>query len=417
MTRLHPVDFEAASIKLTDSVAKNINQEAAGCGGGAVVAENAVVGCINQKVTSPGSPERDHTGIEAVRELAHIEVKDGVVKEINQTVNVIVGDAESVEAILGHKAARLLKARLVFVACGRQIRAYHAEPHHFSDKPAAVYSLPDSMGSARSVRLATIDDRLFILAGARRGVVLFDQISAEAQVYPLPRTSEHGANAVTVHDRCVYATHSDFGLLRWPLGGGEASSLFPEVFGKAKTVRAVQADTHGNLLLCADATAYRIETACNQPRLLRYPTDNPSPLVGVVECGNQVYAASEDGRIYHWQKSLPNTHGTRFVQLPNKTYGLSLVQRSDGPHLVLPAKYHCISLVRLTPPRATIQYHTPAGTTLRFGRAASDLVVATDANCLALHYWNALAPDHPNHCITVAATKREAMMDLCVLSQ
>jgi len=347
--------------------------------------------------------------------LANMALHDVVAKEIHQEVHFHVGSAEDLDGILTHSAASRLKARLVFVACGREIRAYNPRAAACA-APANVYTLPDAMGSARSVRLAKVDDRLLVLAGARCGVVAFDQQTAAARVYPFPRSTRHGANATAVLDGRLYATHSDFGLLEWPLDGGEPTSLFTNVFGPARTVRGVQVTPKRDVILCAGTSAYRFDPSNPDVGLVEYKAPAGANLVGVAHCGEYLYAAAITGRVFRWLAALPSSRETVLADAHAKAYCMSLVQMRRGPRLVLGSKCGFVRVVDLKPPQATAHYHAPGGTRIRWARGAPDLVVASDNACRVIYFWDSDRPQQPHADVVVAKLGRDLVMDIAVLS-
>jgi len=407
----------AAGIVLDGSVAKDIEQRASGPGGAAVSLKDSVARRIQQELAGDAEAGETPSGIEALRGLAGINVKDGVVKEIRQEVHVHLGGAESVEALLGQRGAGRLKARMVYVACGREIRAYNPASRFSQSDPANVYTLPDAMGGARSVRLLKVGDSLWILAGARCGVVAFDAQSGQARVYPFPDASRAGANSATVLGEFVYATHSGLGLLRWPLGGGDATPLFLDVFRGAATVRGVHATSKGQLLLCADASVYRVSPDEPGARPVPFAAPGVKELVGAVEHGPHLYAASLDGQVLRWPADIPGRPDTTLATLGPRVYCISLAQMADGPHLVLGTKSPSVTLVKLAAPHSRAEYHTAGGVAARWARAASDLLVATDGDGMRLFFWTPIAPERPDREIVVTRSSREQVLDLCVLSQ
>ena len=399
-----------ARIMLENAVAKTVSQDAAGPGGASIEAADSVVGRIEQKADAGA-------GLEALRGAVKVEVKDGVVKEIRQEVHVHLGGAQAFDALFGGRGARGLKARLVYAACGREIRAYNPASEFHETRPVNTYSLPGEMGSARSVRLAKEGQRLWVLAGARCGVVAFRSESGDARVYPFPTATRLGANAATIHGGYVYATHSNLGLLRWPAEGGDAVELFPGIFGPAEFVRAAQANQQGQLILCAAASVYRIDTSDPDARPARYDAPGAEPLVGVVECGPVLFAASQDGQIFRWHAAIPGTPDHRLAGKGPKTYSLTLAQFPDGPRLVVGAKQGFLRTIKLDGQEATVDYRTSGGVAIRWARAAADLAVASDAGRTRLFFWRTDEVHRPTLAVPVARSSRERIMDIAVLSQ
>ena len=409
-----PEEEAAGGIEVRDAAVKEVRQEVTGAGGGISVADSAV-GKITQEVNAEVGI--DEASVEAVRGLASINVTEGVVKEIHQVVNVYMGAGQSLDAVFGASAARGLRSRLVYVACGREIRAFRPDRGGPGADAVGVYSLPETMGSARSVRLVKAGDRLMVLAGARLGVVAFDTRTADAMVYAFPGETRYGANAATVYDDHLYATHSDFGLLCWPIDGGEATSIRPEMFEDAATVRGVQVSLRGELLICAGPSVYGIDVSHADARPVEYSSPGKQRLVGAVECGEHVYAAASDGKVLRWDADMPHHSGAVIADVQCKTYCLSLVQMPGGPHLVLGTKSGHVRLIRLVGPQAVVDYHTPGGASIRWARAAPDLLVASDSGGARLFFWRPGETAHPSRTVPVTSRAKGLITDLCILSK
>lgn len=406
-----------ASVVLSDSVAKEVKQDAVGVGGEVSVADS-VVGKISQEVHGEGGA--DGLSVEAVRKLASVNVTGGsVVKEVHQVFNLCMGSGQSLDAVFGARGGRGLRSKRVYAAFGREIRVFRpADGGAGGVSPAGVYSLPDSMGSARSIRLARAGDRLMVLVGARLGVVAFDARTAEAMVYAFPRETRYGANAATVYGDHLYATHSDFGLLCWPIEGGDSTGVHPEMFEDAATVRGVQVSLRGELLVCAGAGVYGIDVSPVDARPVEYRSPGGQHrLIGAVECGEHVYAATNDGKVLRWDSDIPGGSGAVIADVQCKTYCLSLVQMVDGPYLVLGAKGGYLRLIRLVGPQAAVDYRTPGGASIRWARAAPDLLVASDNKGTRLFFWRPDSIYRPDRVIPVVKSAREQIMDICILSK
>lgn len=407
-----------AHCDLDSSVVKEVRQEGSNGGGASLTARDSVIRSVTQHASgnAPGMlRDSSDSGAEEVGSLASINLGESVVKSVVQNVSVNLVGAEDVAALLDLGAARALRTVRVFVACGPRILAYDPNPDHGRKGPIQEFQLPAHIGGARSVRLAKQGDRLMVLCGAHGGVVAFDAEGADARVYPLPRRTRHAVNASAIRGEHLYATHSDFGLLRWPLEGGEPEALFPEVLEAANTVRGVKASLEGELLVCAGRDAYRIKVREPDARPIPYRGSPGSELIDAVECGEYVFAASLDGRILRWSKSLAGKYEMVLGNLDTKVYSLSLAQMDSGPHLVVGTKSDSVHLIRLVPPQATVRYRT-RGARVRWARGASDLIVATDRSCQRLFFWHPRKPHRPAWQTTVSGRGKKHILDLCLLS-
>lgn len=383
-----------ASISLTDSVAAKIEQKVSGS-------------------DSPFSGTTDQAGHDA---LASINIRDSVVKELHQTVNINIlgGDVEDLRSYMARNVHRRTKTRYIFVACGREIRAYDPFRVNQGGAPDRIYRLPDAMGSARSVRLARVQDRPHVLIGAQVGVVLFDLETAEAQVYPFSRATQHGANSVAVLGEFIYASHSDFGLSRWPLAGGAASRVLPDILKEG--CRGVQVGEAGQLLVCTGDAVCRLDTTCSKSSLRLFQAPAGDPLVGAAQHGQHVYAATASGKLFQWEKEMPGSQPRLYARPGVKLYDLSLTPVAGGFSLVPSARDGRVHVVRPGTRISTTHHHAPDGVILRFARASDDLVVAVDAAGTRLYLWDSDQTANPRAELFLQNTGRAVINDLCLLS-
>jgi hypothetical protein len=404
-----------ANIALEGSVAKDVAQQASGPGGASVSVKDSVVRDLTQEGSGGGDEAADAEKLSRLGDI-RLNVDGSVIRNVNIVQHLHLDGAESIESIQGGRRAGQLKVRMIYAACGSEIRAFNPRAQFRESEPVRVYTLPDETGGARSVRLAKVGDRLWILAGARCGVVAFDAETAEAKVFLFPTVTRYGANSVTVLGDYVYASHSDLGLLRWPIVGGKPTEMFPDLFRGLTTVRGVQASRKGQLLLCGHCSVYRIDLDQPGGRPVRYSAAGVKELVGAVECGNHLYAATLEGKVLRWETEVPGGPDLDLAHLDCKTYCVSLVQMPDGPHLVLGAKVPALTLVKLAPPYSRAQYLT-AGASVRWAQAASDLLVASDSDCLRLLCWSREVVHRPEREILVGRAPRDQVVDFCLLSQ
>lgn len=122
------------------------------------------------------------------------------------------------------------------------------------------------LGSLRSVRIAGEGPDRQILAGARNGVyTTLVQHQKAHREYPIGPgvDARTGINAAVVYHGFIYATHSEFGLLRWPKlqPYSSAVQVMPELISKFSTTRNLQ--LFGDRLLFANGPTVLLLEATN----------------------------------------------------------------------------------------------------------------------------------------------------------
>jgi hypothetical protein len=135
---------------------------------------------------------------------------------------------------------------LALVASGR--RVFAIDPLTQRNLDLTHMSLDYSagrLGSLRSVRICGEGDDRLVLAGARNGVytTLVRHQKAHRE-FPIGDNVDAttGINAAVVYRGYIYATHSEFGLLRWPMlqPYSNAVRVMPDLTSKYTTTRNLQ---------------------------------------------------------------------------------------------------------------------------------------------------------------------------------
>lgn len=122
------------------------------------------------------------------------------------------------------------------------------------------------LGSLRSVRICGEGPDRLVLAGARNGVYTTLVAHQKAhREFPIGPTvdARTGINAAVVYHGFIYATHSEFGLLRWPRlqPYSSAVQVMPELISKFSTTRSLQ--LFGDKLLFANGPTVILLEAAN----------------------------------------------------------------------------------------------------------------------------------------------------------
>jgi hypothetical protein len=129
------------------------------------------------------------------------------------------------------------------------------------------------LGSLRSVRIDGGGNGRIVLAGARNGVyTTLVQHQKAHREYPIGPgvDARTGINAAVLYKGFIYATHSEFGLLRWPQlqPYSSAVQVMPELISKFSTTRNLQL-FDDRLLFANGPTVLLLEAAGETGRTLR----------------------------------------------------------------------------------------------------------------------------------------------------
>src|SRR5579883_595138 len=112
--------------------------------------------------------------------------------------------------------------RRIHCVIGKRVLAFDPSTNLHPEVPKEVEDTEDGkLGYLRSVRVQKIGGSGVetVFAGAQRGVYKIEGGKRVEYVFPTEPEGKGGANAVAYFDGRIYATHSEMGLVEWPLDG------------------------------------------------------------------------------------------------------------------------------------------------------------------------------------------------------
>ena len=206
------------------------------------------------------------------------------------------------------KAAEAGVDALCLVASGR--RVYAIDPLRQKSLDEAVLNLNfdgGHLGSLRSVRMAGEGRDRVCLAGARNGVyTMLVAHQKAAREYPIGMNvdARTGINAAVIFRGFIYATHSEFCLLRWPLlqPYSPATQVMPELTSRFSTTRGLT--LYDDRLLFANGPAVLLLEAAAQGNHLRVAARYPGTrheVTALAQDGQYVLVADAAGDVYVWE--------------------------------------------------------------------------------------------------------------------
>lgn len=202
------------------------------------------------------------TSLSEATQSVHVPEDDEETEEINTEELVEITEEVEQEAEAGSEIDCV-----ALVTSGR--RVFGIDPLTQTNLNDPLLSLDydvGRLGSLRSVRVAGEGPDRQILAGARNGVyTTLVQHQKAHREYPIGPDvdARTGINAAVVYHGFIYATHSEFGLLRWPKlqPYSSAVQVMPELISKFSTTRNLQ--LFGDRLLFANGPTVLLLEATN----------------------------------------------------------------------------------------------------------------------------------------------------------
>ncbi len=204
---------------------------------------------------------------EAVHQATH---EDQPTDEIE--TEELVEEAEEAPEVEADSTAEV--EALALVASGRRVYAIDPLGQVSLENPDLLLEYDTGrLGSLRSVRVHGQGDDRVVLAGARNGVYsTLVQHRKGHREYPIGPgvDARTGINSTVAYNGFIYATHSEYGLLRWPLlqPYSSAVQVMPELISKYSTTRNLQ-EFDGKLLFANGPTVLLLEASNESGSALR----------------------------------------------------------------------------------------------------------------------------------------------------
>lgn len=300
-----------------------------------------------------------------------------------------------------------VRDRLLFLDPGETARPFET---------ARIVQLPNDLGPLRSISVAKLHGRDVLLAGMRDGVLVLPPQRNPAITrfsFGMYRGRGMGTNAACIAHGCLYATHSEHGLWRWPIDEPTSPErLFKDQLASAKTVRGIAPMRSDVLMFCADAKLYRFEKGSQAPEPF-FETGEAARLVGAVVHDHTVYVASSEGRVFAWDLIFQRTNPLHSFESAH-LYSANLSQCLGNPVLVLGMKKPFVTVVALGEEEERTLYRC-GSSDVRVAVATDQHVIACDHGQSSLLVWEAERPEMPVSTLDIERKLSHQIQDLATI--
>jgi len=264
----------------------------------------------------------------------------------------------------------------------------------------------------RSVRASDGSHGPTLLVGCKRSVhVLTLARELDCLEYPFPGDTRPrgGVNAVALSDGAIYATHSEFGLLRWDrLRPGVSGELLYEALTSGKKTTRAALVAGDRLVFAAGDKVYSAPlTGSTSP--VAYDSGLDSGVTVLASGGGSLYAGTEGGAVVAWRLDEPE-RATVLVRRREPIVSLRLARIGSLPHLLYSARDLAVK-ARVLGQTLETSYEA-GGRGVGLVDATSDLICAADASGHRLMMWRAATPARPFAEIDLRKFAEKPVLDL-----
>jgi hypothetical protein len=214
--------------------------------------------------------------------------------------------------------------RRIHCVIGKRVLAFDPSTNLHPEVPKEVEDTEDGkLGYLRSVRVQKIGSsgQETTFAGAQRGVYKIEAGKRVEYVFPTEPEGKGGANAVAYFDGRIYATHSEMGLVEWPLEGGEKKGRFlcKEVTAGQSSTRGAIMGPDGRLYFSTGNDVFALDVTTGSDKPVKYKGSEDS-ITSFCLAKKELIAGNKNGRIYKWDLDDPGSPDEFPVKKSNPIY-------------------------------------------------------------------------------------------------
>lgn len=289
---------------------------------------------------------------------------------------------------------------LLLVASGR--RVYAIDPlgqRTLQNAPLELNYDEGRLGSLRSVRVEGSGDERVVLAGARNGVyaTLVAHRKA-AREYPIGPgvDARTGINAATLYHGYLYATHSEFGLLRWPYlqPFSPAMQVMPELISQFSTTRSLM--RFGDRLLFANGPTVLLLEAQNesghQLRVAARYKGTRHEVTALATDDKYILIADAAGDVYVWDPQASDPPVLAFYA-GTPVSDLAATQLRDGRRSLLVSIKRAVLPMLFRDGSNALEFTSPEP--IRACDTLNDTIVGLGRDRMRVFAWRANRPEWP----------------------
>jgi hypothetical protein len=304
--------------------------------------------------------------------------------------------------------------RRVLCVIGKRVLTFDPSTNLHPEVPKEVYDTEDGkLGYLRSVRGQKLTEggAESVLAGAQRGVYRIDGEKRTEYVFPTEPEGKGGANAVAYFDGRLFATHSELGLIEWPVDGGATKGRFlcKEETQSQTSTRGALMGSDGRLYFSTGNDIYALDVATGADKPVRFKGSDDS-ITSFCLVQKQLVAGNKNGRIYCWDLDDPGSPSEFPVKKSNPIYMIRPARIAGQLFYVIGSKDYTVTAAA---PDKDVYREYHAREEIRWVDAAADFVTGVSRSGFKLFCWDTHKQGEPTLTIRVS----DKVQDLFVVKE
>ncbi len=275
--------------------------------------------------------------------------------------------------------------RRLLAVLGAKILAF--DPRRQGHAPAETYDLSGgALGMLRSVRADTAGGSACLLAGAQFGVYLQSEADGFApKEYRIPGAGGNrgGVNSAVIAGDGLLAAHSEFGIVRWPLSGGEGEFLRKDLTQGETTVRGLRRGSDDTCYFAAGSTVYSLMGAMLEGTPTCYAgADSAVTALWITKAA--VFAGTKSGELFRWKIGEPENPNREIAKGVDPVYMIKTALIDGRPCVLVGWKGYGV-LAKVLETDSQVQFLSDAR--IRWVDGEADYVFGVDREGRRILVW------------------------------
>ncbi len=164
------------------------------------------------------------------------------------------------------------------------------------------------LGSIRSIKLLNIEEKLTLTIGLMRGIIVWHPNTPRIFRYTQSQESTQGYNSIAYYNPFLYATHSEYGLIRWDIREqpSKGENILAKLLNKSRTIRAIQC-LGEDLYFANNEKVFVVPAHSPQKSNSKIYLGNASEITSLVATEEGIYAGNSQGEVLFWDKNNTKT--------------------------------------------------------------------------------------------------------------
>lgn len=408
---------------------------------GALNASNRIDALFVKALNDPDSknPQKgDEINLERFRNKFHNLLSEALVQHGIELKEIIDVKIHPKPALQTHPSLKLTLTNYVLVAtekCLLQINP-NETPIKFNE-----FLTDNRAGRYRSVKVLSTESGPYLVIGTEYGV-LAGPLSPKPYPndftpYTIGELEKRGGsklafNSVALVQNQLFATHSNYGLVRWRIDAPsqldfplqnvlEGSPMGRGIFNYNNHIFFIS----GNCVIEWNPLKERAEPVIYNTSISKHASNSisdleiASQLVAVVVLNEKIYAISLEGSLYQWEfnNPAPIEKTDPFVSSGSKVYSLRVVYLKDSPVFLAGTNMACISTLPLAGTKEIPYIARRDISGFRAVDGRSDYIFAIEQGGRSVYIWHVAQRGAVIHTVSINTEQYGYALDLWMVER